>query len=506
MHQEISSAKYIPRKNRFAIYSKWIGEMDIKNRRLTEEEFFKERKEVLSLWPTGKDIEDLDEAVEFQKNLPKEKNAALVLAQAKGEGRTLAQPRGGVNLIHEHINTLNILETEGGADLLPSTIDSYTRNARYAEAQKAIEANIQQEGPSVLNGLPAVNLGVRQCRKIQEAISVPLVARTCAPYPRLLAEILMASGFTSMEGGGITCLIPYTKTDSLEKSIRRWQYVTRMMGYYHDHGGVPIHRESYGPMTGVLVPPCITIAISVLECIMDCEQGVHNYSLGYGMGGNITQDVVAIRSIEDICREYLDRLGYHDITLTTYFHQYMGAFPLDEVKASSLISLGAMTGALSDATLIITKSTHEAYGIPTAKKNAEGVRNTKHIINMLKGQKYPWSEEMILEEQMIKTVSRAILDKTLELGDGDAAVGTVRAFEAGVIDVPFSPSNYNKNLLISCKDGEGAIRISDPGNVPVPKEVLEYESENIKKRTEKQGIQTGYRMLLEDILTLTGRD
>jgi methylaspartate mutase epsilon subunit len=224
------------------------------------------------------------------------------------------------------------------------------------------------------------------------------------------------------------------------------------------------------------------------------------------MGGNIAQDVVAIRSIEDICREYLDRLGYHDITLTTYFHQYMGAFPLDEVKASGLISLGAMTGALSDATLIITKSTHEAYGIPTAKKNAEGVRNTKHIINMLKGQKYPWSEEMILEEQMIKAVSRAILDKTLELGDGDAAVGTVRAFEAGVIDVPFSPSNYNKNLLISCKDGEGAIRISDPGNVPVPKEVLEYESENIKKRTEKQGIQTGYRMLLEDILTLTGRD
>ena len=173
--------------------------MNIRNRRLTEEEFLQERKEVLNLWPTGKEIEDLDEAVEFQKSLPKELNAALVLAQAKREGRTLAQPRGGVNLIHEHIDTLNIIESEGGADLLPSTIDSYTRNARYGEAQKAIDSNMKQGGPSVLNGLPAVNLGVKQCRKIREAVSVPLVARTCAPYPRLLAEILMASGFTSME-------------------------------------------------------------------------------------------------------------------------------------------------------------------------------------------------------------------------------------------------------------------------------------------------------------------
>lgn len=480
--------------------------VSIKNCRLTEGEFLHERKEVLNLWPTGREIEDLDEAIEFQKNLPGEQNAATVLARAKKEGRTLAQPRGGVNLLQEHIEILKILEKEGGADLLPSTIDSYTRNARYAEAQRAIEANMKQEGPSVLNGLPAVNLGVKQCRRIREAVSVPLAGRTCAPFPRLLAETLMASGFTSMEGGGITCLIPYTKADSLEQSIRRWQYVARMMAFYHDRGGVPIHRESYGPMTGVLLPPCITIAVSVLECIMDCEQGVHNYSLGYGMGGNVSQDVVAIRAIEDICREYLERLGYRDVTITTYFHQYMGAFPQDEAKASSLISLGAMIGALSDATVIITKSTHEAYGIPTGENNAEGVRATKHVIKMLNGQHYPWSEEMILEEQMIKAASRAILDKTLELGDGDAAIGTVRAFEAGVIDVPFSPSNNNRSLLISCKDGEGAIRITDPGVVPIPKEVLTYESEKIKERMVRQGIQGGYRMLLEDILVLTGRE
>ena len=47
--------------------------MDVKFRKMTEEEFFKQREEVLTGWPTGKDV-DLDEAVEFLKKVPDEKN------------------------------------------------------------------------------------------------------------------------------------------------------------------------------------------------------------------------------------------------------------------------------------------------------------------------------------------------------------------------------------------------------------------------------------------------
>jgi len=72
--------------------------------------------------------------------------------------------------------------------------------------------------------------------------------------------------------------------------------------------------------------------------------------------------------------------------------------------------------------------------------------------------------------------------------------------------MPFSPSNYNKNLLLSHKDLRGAIRIADQGNVPIPKEVMGYETKKIKERTVKQKIEPGYKMLLEDILTFTGRN
>ncbi len=480
--------------------------MEITNHRWSEKRLLKERQEVLKQWPTGEQIIDIDEAIEYHKSMPIEHNASFVLAKAKKDKKTLIQPRGGVNIVDDHIQLLKTLVTEGGADLLPTTIDSYTRNARFDEAQRAIEMGTKKGNGSILNGLPAVNVGVNELRKIKEQTDAPLVARTCAPYPRLLADIMLAGGYSSVEGGGITCLMPYTKTDSLGKSIERWQYVARLMRYYYDHGGIELHRESYGPCTGVLIPPCITIAISILECILDCEQGITNYSLGYGMGGNMTQDIVAIKVMEDLCKEVLEAKGYKNIELTTYFHQYMGAFPKDEEKALSLIMLGATIGALSNASLIVTKSTHEAHGIPTAANNAQGVRVTRNIIDMLSGEKYGSNDEMKKEEIMLKKATKSILDRVFEIGDGDAALGTVRAFKAGILDMPFSPSNYNKNLLISHKDLRGAIRISNPGNVPVPQEVMLHETKKIEERAKRHNIKPGYNMLLEDILAFTGRN
>ena len=46
--------------------------MDIKNKRLTDDEFYEIRKTVLNQWPTGKDV-DLEEAFAFHKSLPDSK-------------------------------------------------------------------------------------------------------------------------------------------------------------------------------------------------------------------------------------------------------------------------------------------------------------------------------------------------------------------------------------------------------------------------------------------------
>ena len=132
--------------------------MALKFKKLTEEEFFKIREEVLKQWPTGKDV-DLEEAVAYLKQLPDHKNFSKKLIDAKNKGITLAQPRAGVALINEHIELLNFLDKEGGADLLPSTIDSYTRQNKYENCQLGIEES-KKAGRSLLNGFPGVNHGV----------------------------------------------------------------------------------------------------------------------------------------------------------------------------------------------------------------------------------------------------------------------------------------------------------------------------------------------------------
>ena len=104
--------------------------MEVKNVKLTNDEFFKEREEVLKSWPTGADV-DFDEAVAYQLSIPENKRFDAKLHKAEKDGVTLIQPRAGVALYEEHIKLLQFLETAGEADLLPSTVDSYTRLNRY---------------------------------------------------------------------------------------------------------------------------------------------------------------------------------------------------------------------------------------------------------------------------------------------------------------------------------------------------------------------------------------
>ena len=141
--------------------------MEIRNHKWPEKRLLKERQDVLKQWPTGEQIVDLDEAIEYHKSMPKEHNAAFILAKAKKDRKILIQPRGGVNIVDDHIQLLKTLEIEGDADLLPTTIDSYTRNARFEEAQRAIEKGMIKGSGSILNGLPAVNVGVKEIRKIK---------------------------------------------------------------------------------------------------------------------------------------------------------------------------------------------------------------------------------------------------------------------------------------------------------------------------------------------------
>ncbi len=473
--------------------------MELRNKKWSNEEFFEVRKEVLNQWPTGKEV-NLEEAIEYNKRIPDHKNFAKKLVKAKEEGITLAQPRAGVALIDKHIELLNFLEQEGGADLLPSTIDSYTRQNRYDECEIGIKESLKA-GRSLLNGFPGVNHGVKGCREVFEAINVPLESRHGTPDGRLLAEITHAAGWTSNEGGGISYNIPYAKNVTLDRTILDWQYCDRLVGFYEEQG-ISINREPFGPLTGTLVPPSTSNAVAIIEALLAAEQGVKNITVGYGQCGNLIQDVAAIRALEEQCDEYLKANGYKDVYLTTVMHQWMGGFPADEAKAFGVISTGAATAALAGATKVIVKTTHEAIGIPTKEANAQGIKATKMTLNLLRGQKMAMSPELKTEIEVIKAETRCMIDKMYEVGKGDLAIGSVKGFAMGIIDVPFAPSKYNAGKMMPARDNNGAIRYLKFGNVPFTQELINFNTRKLSERAKFENRDVSFQMTIDDIFAV----
>ena len=476
---------------------------EITNKKWSDDEFYSVQKEVLATWETGKDV-DFQEAVDYHKNLPEHKVFSSKLNKAKANHDTLIQPRAGVGLIENHIKLLKHLQDVGEADLLPTTIDSYTRQNQYENCAEGIRR--EKEGMAsgnfhpLLNGFPAVNHGVKGCREVVEAIDTPLQVRHGTPDARLLAEITFAGGFTSYEGGGISYNIPYAKNIPIEQTIRDWQYVDRLTGIYEE-AGVPINREPYGPLTGTLVPPCISHAVAIIEALIAAEQGVRNITVGYGQLGNLIQDIAAISTLDELTNEYMERFGYKNVNITTVFHQWMGGFPSNEADAFGVIGWGAATAALGKATKVIVKSPHEAAGVPTAEANAAGLRCTKQMVKMLSDQQLGGSR-INSEKTIIRSETKCILEKCFELGHGDWCKGAIAGINAGIIDVPFGPAKCNAGLMLPARDNDGAVRILNIGNLPFGDDLKVFHKTKLQQRADVEKRDISFQMVVDDVFAV----
>ena len=152
---------------------------------------------------------------------------------------------------------------------------------------------------------------------------------------------------------------------------------------------------------------------------------------------------------------------------------------------------------------MIVKTPHEAMGVPTKEANAAGLRATKQIISMLADQKMVEDTVLAAEIDIIKRETRCILEKTLELGNGDIAVGTVRAFEAGVIDVPFAPSRINAGKIMPARDDQGAVRFLDTGMLPFTEDIKAFHREKIAERAKNEGREVSFQMSIDDIYAIS---
>ena len=473
-------------------------QVKVRNKRLNPDEFKRLRADVLSRWPTGQAV-DLDEATAYLRALPPGKSVALKVKDAREKGYCLSQPRGGFPLLEDMMDLHRILEQEGDPEiLLPVTTDSYTRAERFSEVEQALEI-CRKEKRSVLNGYPTVNHGLQNNRLLVESTSRPLFALGGNPLPCLTVEMSFASGITGYLGSGVCVPVGYSKYVSIEQCIKNYQYVDYLTGLYSERG-VPLYRETAGFLTWILVPPGIEIALNTIDALLAAEQGVKFYGLGHSAQINFRQDSAAIIAMREVASQYLVRAGHPGVELFNSLIAFGGSYPENPAMAYATTSLVAAVAGMAGAQGVSVKTVDEARSVPTAVNNALATRATRQALSIIGQNRYPHTPELDLEIEMLKKESRAIIDRVLELGDGDVAVGAVLGFDHGILDCPWSPNLCVKGKVLGARDQAGLVRYLDPGNLPIPPEVLEYHRQELGKRAARENRPLNYEMLLDDLL------
>jgi len=470
------------------------------NKKLDDDSFAAQRKEVLAMWPTGKDV-DLDEAYVYNKSLPDDKNVVLKLRRAKANGDIYCISGMGKSTVEEQIELLQYVEREGQADMLAISPDSLGRVNRFDEVQKHMEESIKT-GKSKLNGVPVVNVGVSGVRRIVESVKSPICLRGGMPDGRLLMEILFAGGASYCGPDLGMDFWQHSAKTSYEYVVETHQYIGRLMGYYEEHG-IPLMAGVQG-FYGAGIPPSLQASSIVVSGLLLAEQGVKNLDIRSVGHGNLLQDVASSAARMNVLRYYLDKLGYNDVELFKNLSFGLMAYPADYAPSLAVVFMNTLMAKLTGATLSDVRTAAEAKAIPTKENLADTYKIAKVMQNFLQDQKIEVNrEELALQTAMEEKEVKAIVDKVLEFGDGDVLIGAERAIETGVLDNPFAANRAAAGKVLGVKDSEGAIRYFNTGNLPFTQEIIDYHKEKIALREKKQGIEVGYDTLVGDLYSVS---
>lgn len=464
--------------------------------------FDEERARILATWHTGADI-DLDDAAAFHKSRAPLTNVARKRAWAKETGNILLQPYGGVTTLNGQIELIRYLAEQGGADIVPTTIDSQTRNLKYAVAEEQLRAS-ERQGVELMNGYPIVNHGVVKTRQLVQSVDVPVEMRIGTVFPQLAVETGFAGGMSSVTAGPIYYTAHYSRDQSFNETISNWQYVFRLIGRYAELG-VPIGLQIHGVGTSTPFPNTLLGACCVLESLMAAAQGARSFSLDARLMGNMVQDVAGVRAIRETAEEYIcKRFGYHDAVITIDRKSWSGRYPEDMARAYGIVCYNAVTGMLAGANEFIANSVQEGVGIPVKETNADTLKAIRQVVGMMRGQSGQLEQGPVdAEVRLMKLEMSAILDAVLDLGQGDPARATELGFKHGLIDIPFAASRHCRNEVMVARDAEGAVRYLDHGKIPVPAEVLEFHRACLKKRETNRGRKMDYQTIVDDIFSIS---
>jgi len=182
----------------------------------------------------------------------------------------------------------------------------------------------------------------------------------------------------------------------------------------------------------------------------------------------------------------------------------MAAFPNSSERAEELIYHSGITAALSGATRIIIKTPVEAFRIPALEDNLRGIELVTRSIGDAGA--VIADEAKINEEcSLIRREVQSIIDSVMYCGNGNIAEGIVKGFQKGYLDVPFSPSLYNRGEVLTARDVEGSVRFLSTGSLQFDRETQEFHRDKANERRRAEGITSerqNYLLVERDVMQI----
>lgn len=376
------------------------------------------------------------------------------VAAAQRRGRLVVQPRMGFSDVERMRSGLVRTKAANAVSVGTLTLDSYTRTGDHEAVRRALTAGIK------LNGYPIVALPDERTVALLDGVrdeTFPVQVRHGSSRPQDIFRTLARLGLEATEGGPVSYCLPYSRTP-LREAVDSWIESTELFAESGTDGPRP-HLESFGGcMLGQLCPPGLLVAISLLEGIFFRRHGIGSISLSYAQQTDPAQDEEAVLALRSLAAEFLPDTQWHVV-----FYAYMGVYPRTASGAAGLMEQAVRTAVRAGAARIIVKTEAEAHRIPGIEENVEALENAARVAELQVRRPRPAKNP---EDSETYTEARTLVEAVLDLGE-DVGRSLERAFERGLLDVPFCLHPANRGRARSHMDGDGRLRWLTTGDMPI---------------------------------------
>lgn len=375
-----------------------------------------------------------------------------LVTESRGRGTVLVQPRMGFGSLRAMQDGLSQVASLGLPAVGTLTLDSYTRVGDYTTPLERLAAGEE------LNGYPLVSHPAEATRALLDGLhgpGFPVQVRHGTALPLRVFQRLVEVGLDATEGGPVSYCLPYSRLP-LARAVAAWAESCRFLAGETEYG----HIESFGGcLLGQLCPPSMLVATAVLEGCFFRQHGLRHMSLSFAQGVLAEQDRGALRALRTLAAEHLSGVDRHVVLYT-----YMGLFPKTPDGATALIRDSARLARDAGCERMIVKTVSEAWQIPTVAENLAALRIAADASSGTPAA--PTALEDAFYEEVLEE-ARLLVDTVLGL-DPDVGTALTKAFERGILDIPFGLHPDNAGATTCVIDDRGALAWGSRGNLPLP--------------------------------------